>query len=128
MYNSRTSHKECPLNKKRLNDAPTPPHKDDDASSLNSDRSDDNLLQVTVHLMKVVEFQPMTGDVKISLVATCVCGAYGRAHKRDCPMSSRSGPVFLQKCMVPIPDCQSDSVWGSVAKLKQFRQEEEPGC
>ena len=39
----RTSNKECPLNKKRLSDVPTPPHKDDDASSLNSDQSDYNL-------------------------------------------------------------------------------------
>ena len=35
----RTSH-ECPYNKKRINDAPTLPHKDDDASSPHSDLSD----------------------------------------------------------------------------------------
>ena len=38
----RTSH-ECPYSKKRLNDAPTPTHKDDDASPPHSHLSDDDM-------------------------------------------------------------------------------------
>ena len=40
-----TSHNECPYNKKRVhvNDAPTLPHKDYDASQLHSDLSDDDM-------------------------------------------------------------------------------------
>ena len=42
--------------------------------------------------------------VMILSVVTCVCGALGRAHKRDCPMSSSSFPTevysILQKCIV----------------------------
>ena len=47
----------------------------------------------------------------------CVCGALGRAHKRDCPMSSRSG----LRTEVHSTDYwlgQSDSLWEAVAKPK----------
>ena len=43
VYNTQTSHKQCPYNKRRLNNAPTPPHIDDDVSPPDSDLSDDNL-------------------------------------------------------------------------------------
>ena len=47
----------------------------------------------------------------------CVCGALGRAHKRDCPMSSRSGrpkEVYSTDSRLS----QSDSPWGAVGKSK----------
>ena len=47
----------------------------------------------------------------------CVCGALGRAHKRDCPMSSRSSlPTEVYSTDSQLS--QSDSVWGSFAKPK----------
>ena len=47
----------------------------------------------------------------------CVCGALGRAHKRDCPMSSRSGlPIEVYSTDSRLS--QSDSLWGAVGKSK----------
>jgi hypothetical protein len=47
----------------------------------------------------------------------CVCGALGRAHKRDCPMSSRSDlPTEVYSTDSRLS--QSDSLWGAVGKSK----------
>ena len=44
----------------------------------------------------------------------CVCGALDQAHKRDCPMSSRSSlPTEVYST-----DSQLDSLWGAVGKPK----------
>ena len=52
-----------------------------------------------------------------------VCGALGRAHKRDCPMTSRSSlPTEVYSA-----DCQSESVWKAVAKRELVRHKEDPG-
>ena len=68
----------------------------------------------------------MTSAMKMTSVVTCVCGALGRVHKRDCPMSSRSSlPTKVYGINSRLN--QSDSVWEVVAKLEQVRQEEEPG-
>ena len=60
----------------------------------------------------------MTGAMKMTLsVVTCVCGALGRAHKRDCPMSSRSSfPTEVYSIDYRLS--QSDSVWEAVVKPK----------
>ena len=75
-------------------------------------------LVVTIYLMKVRVPPMMTGAVKMTLsVVTCVCGALGRAHKRDCPMSSRSSlPTEVYSTDSHLN--QSDSVWEVVAKPK----------
>ena len=97
---SRTSHKQCPYNKRRLNDAPTPPHIDDDVSPQWPGQIIICHLLVTIYPMKVGVPPMMTGAMNMTLsVVTCVCGALGWAHKQDCPMSSRS-IAFLQKCIV----------------------------
>ena len=86
----RTSHKQCPYNSRRLKNAPTPPHIDDDASPPDRCYEDDII----------------RSDM-------CICGALGRAHK---PMSSSSFPteVYSTDCRLS----QSDSVWEAVAKPK----------
>ena len=68
----RTSHKKCPYN--RLNDAPTPRHKDDDASPPHSDLSDDNLSFANDNssVMNVRVPQLMTDVMKITSLATRV--------------------------------------------------------
>ena len=82
----RSTHRECPYNKKRSCDAPTAPPEDDDSASDDSqsgvslDESDDS---------------PMSADDwcyedDIISGGICLCGAGGRAHKKDCPMSSRN--------------------------------------
>ena len=114
----RTSHKQCPYNK-RLNDAPIPPHIADDISPPHSDLSDDNLSPAGDNLSDESESTSNDiGAMKMTLsVVTCVCGALGRAHKRDCPMSSRSTlptEVYSTDCCLS----QSDSVWKAAAKPK----------
>ena len=71
----RTSHNECPYNKRRVNDAPTLPHKDDDASQPYSDLSDNNLSPAGDISSDECEDDIISSDM-------CVCGALGRAHKR----------------------------------------------
>ena len=57
----------------------------------------------------------MTDAMKMTSVVTCVCGALGRAHKRDCPVSSRSSlPTEVYSTDSRLN--QSDSVWEAVAK------------
>ena len=90
-------------------------------------------LQVTfcLRLMKVIVHLLMIGAMNMtSLVVTCVCGALGRAHKRDCPMSSRcSIPTEIYSTDSRLN--QSDSVWGGCcqgkAEIKQVWQEEPSG-
>ena len=49
----------------------------------------------------------------------CICGALGRAHKRDCPMSSRSGlPTELYSTDSQLS--QPDSLWGVLGKSKSY--------
>ena len=74
------------------------------------------LAMTIIHLMKVRVPPVMTGAMKMtSSVVTCVCGALGRAHKRDCPMSSRSSfPTEVYSTDSRLS--QSDSLWGAVGK------------
>lgn len=84
----RSSHKDCPFNK-RLKDSTS--HVDDGATSVNSDvmpmlsdeesSSDDFILSSDSGYC--FEDDISTGDL-------CTCGAGGKAHKKDCPMSSRN--------------------------------------
>ena len=81
-------------------------------------------LQVTTPLMKVsTSADDCCFEDEIISSDMCVCGALGRAHSRDCPMSSRSS--LPTKVYSTDSRLQSDSVWGAVAKPK-LRQEEEP--
>ena len=47
----------------------------------------------------------------------CICGALGRAHKRDCPMSSRSG-LPTEVYSTDSRFSQSCSLWVAVGKSK----------
>ena len=114
-----TSHIECPYNKKRINDAPTLPHKDDDASPPHSHLSDnlstdgDNSSDESVSTSN--DDWCYEDDIISSVM--CVCGALGRAHKKDCRMSSRSGlPIEVYSADSRLS--QSDSSWGAVGKSK----------
>ena len=86
----RTSHKQCPYNR-RLKNAPTPPHIDDDASPLDSDLSDDDNLSLPNDNLSDESESTSNDDwcYEDDIISSdmCVCGALGRAHKRDCPMS-----------------------------------------
>ena len=115
----RTSHNECPYNKRRVNDAPTLPHKDDDTSPPPSDLSD-NLSPAGDNSSDESESTSSNDwcyEDDIISSDMCVCGALGRAHKRDCPMSSRSGlPTEVYSTYSRLS--QSDSLWGAVGKSK----------
>ena len=119
----RSSNKLCPYNKKRVGDAPTLPHKDDDISSFHSDLSenqDDNLSPSGDFLCQTDESDTTSADdwcYEDDIISSdmCVCGALGRAHKRDCPMSSRcSLPTEMYHTDSRLN--RSDSVWGAVTK------------
>ena len=116
-----TSHNECPYNKRRVNDAPTLPHKDDDTSPPHSDLSD-NLSPAGDNSSD--ESESTSSDdwcYEDDIISSdmCVCGALGRAHKRDCPISSRSGlPTEVYSTDSRLS--QSDSLWGAVGKSKSY--------
>ena len=121
----RSSHRECPFNKKRVGDAPTLPHKDDDTSSFHCDLSeiqDDNLSPAGDFLSQTDVSDSTSADDwchEDDIISSdiCVCGALGRAHKRYCPMSSRcSLPTEIYNTDSRLN--QSDSVWRAVAKAK----------
>ena len=120
----RTSHKLCPYNKKRLKDAPTPPHRDDDVSPTHSDLSDGDLSLAGDNLSD--ESESTSSDdwcYEDDIISSdmCVCGALGRAHKRDCPMSSRSSlPTEVYSTDSRLS--QSDFVWEAVAKPKSGKR------
>ena len=73
----RSTHRECPCNKKRSCDAPTTPPEDDDSaaddsqSGVSLDESDDSPMSADDWCY---------GDDIIS-GRICLCGAGGRAHK-----------------------------------------------
>ena len=95
---------QCPYNSRRLKNAPTPPHIDDDASPPDSDLSDDDLSLPSDNLSD--ESESTSNDdwcYEDDIISSdmCVCGALGRAHKRDCPMSSRSS-FPTEECIVQI--------------------------
>lgn len=112
----RSSHKDYPFNK-RLKDSTS--HVDDGATSVNSDAipmlsdeessSDDFILSSDSD--HCFDDDIFTGDL-------CTCGAGGRAHKKDCPMSSRnhynaSRVLFPgDPCADPIPP-PTDTTGGS---------------
>ena len=114
----RTSHNECPYNKKRVTDAPTLPHKDD-ASPPHSDL-DNNLSPAGHDNYSSDESESTSSDdwcYEDDIISSdmCVCGALGRAHKRDCPMSSRNSfPTEVYSTDSRLS--QSDSLWGAVGK------------
>ena len=120
VYNTRTSHKQCCYNKRRLKNAPTPPHIDDGASPPDSDLLDDNLSLPSDNLSN--ESESTSNDdwcYEDDIISSdmCVCGALGWAHKWNCPISSRSSfptEVYGTDCHLS----QSDSVWEAVAKPK----------
>lgn len=116
----RTSHNECPYNKRRVNDAPTPPHKDDDASQPYSDLSDNNLSpagDISSDESESTSSDDWCYEYDIISSDMCVCGVLGRAHKRDGPMSSRSGlPTEVYSTDSRLS--QSNSPWGTVGKSK----------
>ena len=114
----RTSHNECPYNKRRVNYAPTLPHKDDDASPSHNDLSDNNLSpagDISSDESESTSSDDWCYEDDIISSDMCVCGALGRAHKRDCPMSSRSGlstEVYSTDSRLSL----SDSLCGTVGK------------
>ena len=116
----RTSHSECPYNKKRKNDAPPLPHRDDDASQPHSDLSQDDMSfagDISSDESDSTSNDDWCYEDDIISSDMCVCGALGRAHKRDCPMSSRSGlPTEVYSTDSQLS--QSDSLWGAVGKSK----------
>ena len=80
----RTSRNECPYNKSSVNDSPTLPHKDDDASQPYRDLSD-NLSPAGD--ISSDESESTSGDdwcYEDDIISSdmSVCGALGRAHKR----------------------------------------------
>ena len=76
----------------KINDAPTLPHKDDDASPPHSDLSD-NLSPTGDNSSDESKSNSSDDWCYKDIISSdmYVCGALDRAHKRDCPMSSRSG-------------------------------------
>ena len=125
----RTSHNECLYSKRRLCDAPTPPHKDDDTSPP---LSDDNLSfagdnssdegECTSADDWCYEGECTSADdwcYEDDIISSdmCVCGALGRAHKRNCPMSSRSS-LPMEVYSTDSRLSQSDSAWEAVANPK----------
>ena len=79
-----TSHKQCPYNKWRLKNAPTPPHIDDDVSPPDSDLSDDNLSFAGDNLSNESEstsYDDWCYEYDIISSDMCICGVLGRAHK-----------------------------------------------
>ena len=102
----RSSHKECPFNK--VSKSRTSHHSDDTVSANTntvhtiSDEdevsSDDFILSSDSDYC--FEDSIFTGDL-------CTCGAAGKAHKKDCPMSSRNrygaGRVLFPSAGDPIP-------------------------
>ena len=112
----QTSH-ECPYNKKRINDAPTPPHKDNDVSPPHSDLSESPGGDNSSDESESTSSDDWCYEDDIISSDMSVCGALGRAHKRDCPMSSRSGlPTEIYSTDSRLS--QSDSLWGAVGKPK----------
>ena len=80
----RSSHRECPFYKGRANKEP---HSDKSveevvpASESGEALSDSDLLESS---------EMSDSDSSDSESMSCTCGAEGRAHKRDCPLSSRN--------------------------------------
>ena len=75
-------------------------------------------LQMIIHLTKGCVSQLMTGVMKVtSSVVICVCGAIGRAYKRDCPMTSRSSlPMAVYSTDSQLS--QFNTAWEAVPKPK----------
>ena len=101
----RSTHRECPFNKKRSScEAPTDAMKDAASDDSLPDTSSDE--SVLSHNMSAddwcYEDDIISGDI-------CMCGAGGRAHKIDCPMSSRnrypSCALSSQVSEIELPKC-----------------------
>ena len=80
----RSSHKDCPFNKRHANKEPHTVNSEDEL--IASSESDE-----TVSDRDSLESSEGTCiSDSDSVIITCTCGAGGRAHKRDCPLSSRN--------------------------------------
>ena len=80
----RSSHKDCPFNKRHANKEPHTVNSEDEL--IASSESDE-----TVSDRDSLESSEGTCiSDSDSVIITCTCGAEGRAHKRDCPLSSRN--------------------------------------
>lgn len=80
----RSSHRECPFNKSHANKEPHSDHDDELIAYSESDEamSDRDSLESGEDISD--------SDSSDSVIITCTCGVEGRAHKRDCPLSSRN--------------------------------------
>ena len=81
----RSNHNDCPFNKQLKNKSS---HHEDDTKSANIDTLSDEEFSTDDFIPSsdsdcCFEDNIFTGDL-------CTCGAGGRAHKKDCPMSSRN--------------------------------------
>ena len=79
----QSSHRDCPFNKKRENKEPHP-----DNEQLIPDSESDETMSVSDLLESGDDMS--NGGSSDSETISCTCGAEGRAHKRDCPLSSRN--------------------------------------
>ena len=78
----RSTHRDCPSNKTHANKEP---HSDNSADEM---IPDSEAMSESVLLESGEDMSD--GDSSDSETITCTCGAEGRAHKRDCPLSSRN--------------------------------------
>ena len=78
----RSSHTECPFNKKKFGEAPIPPLGTADDPS-NDSQSDESVVTVMSDSDWCFEDDIINTDM-------CLCGAGSRAHTKDCPMNSRN--------------------------------------
>ena len=79
----RSSRRDFPFNKSRANKEP---HSDNSVDELIADSESDEVMSDSVSLESGEGINSSESEV----IFSCTCGAEGRAHKRDCPLSSRN--------------------------------------
>ena len=86
----RSSHRDCPFNKKGPGTGISSEVKEDDTASTNSDAVISSPESTSEVDSEVGEESDWCFEDDIIGGNVCTCGTFSRAHKKDCPLSSRN--------------------------------------
>ena len=86
----RSSHRDCPSNKKAPSSGVSSGVKEDDTESENGDAVHSSLESPSSESSVISEESDWCFEDDIISGNVCTCGAISRAHKKDCPLSSRN--------------------------------------